>query len=227
MSAPQVEGAAAADGRMKLHWSPSSPFVRKVLIVAHELGLAERIACVRAAVGPARLNPEVMADNPLNKIPTLVDGRMVLFDSRVICEYLDALDGRGRMFPDEPGARWTALRRQALADGLVETAVLLRDEHWRGDGHRSSAHLQAFGTKIPACLDALEGDALDFAEPDIGHVAIACALSYLDFRLPEQQWRAGRPVLADWERRFAERPSAVATALFEAGKRPLTFYSME
>src|SRR5690606_30326990 len=80
MSAPQVEGAAAADGRMKLHWSPSSPFVRKVLIVAHELGLAERIACVRAAVGPARLNPEVMADNPLNKIPTLVDGRMVLFD---------------------------------------------------------------------------------------------------------------------------------------------------
>ncbi|MCM8732048.1 glutathione S-transferase family protein [Hephaestia sp. GCM10023244] len=213
--------------RMKLHWSPSSPYVRKVMLVAHELGLADRIDCVRAVVGPARLNPEVMADNPLNKIPTLIDGATVLFDSRVICDYLDALDGRHRMLPATGPARWTALRRQALADGLIEIAVLLRDEHWRGDGHRSPAHLQAFWAKIPACLDRLEAEQLDDAEPDIGHIAIACALSYLDFRLPAQKWRTGRPVLAAWERRFAARPSAVATALVEAGKRPLKFYEME
>jgi glutathione S-transferase len=215
------------DACMKLHWSPSSPYVRKVMIVAHELGLAKRIECVRAVVGPARLNPDLMIDNPLNKIPTLVDGATILYDSRVICEYLDALDGRHRMFPQDPGARWTALRRQALADGLTEVAALLRDEDWRGDGHRSTAHLQAFWTKIPACLDALEAGPLDASEPDIGHVAIACALSYIDFRLPRQKWRNGRPALAEWERRFAERSSAMATALVEAGKRPLNFYEMQ
>jgi glutathione S-transferase len=213
--------------RMKLLWSPSSPYVRKVMIVAQELGMAGRIECVRAAVGPARLNPDVMAENPLNKIPTLVDGARVLFDSRVICEYLDALDGRNRMFPADPDARWTALRRQALADGLTEVAVLLRDEHWRGDGHRSTAHLHAFPAKIAACFDALEAESLEDGVPDIGHVAIACALSYVDFRLPEQEWRSGRPRLAEWERRFAERPSAAATALVEAGKRPLSFYEIE
>lgn len=213
---------------LKLYWSPSSPFVRKVLIVAHELGLIDRIACERAVVGPARLNPEVMRDNPLNKIPTLVaEGPLALFDSRVICEYLDDIDGGARMFPRDPERRWTALRRQALADGLTETAVLLRDEHWRGDGHRSPAHLHAYGEKVRACLAALEGEDLCAPQPDIGHVAIACALSYLDFRLPEIDWRAGHPRLAAWEREIAARPSLALTLPAEANKRPLSFYVME
>ena len=232
-SADSEGAASAARGempRMTLHWSPSSPFVRKVMIVAHELDLIDAIACERAVVGPARLNPAVMADNPLNKIPTLVvEGGPILFDSRVVCEFIDDLDGRGRMFPRDPAARWAALRRQALGDGLTETAVLLRDEHWRGDGHRSRAHLAAYSAKVVACVAALEIDTLGSgdAEPDIGHVAIACALSYLDFRLPEIDWRHAHPRLAQWEARIAVRPSLAATLPVEANKRPLSFYEME
>lgn len=227
MSDPAPDGIAASSSSMKLHWSPSSPFVRKVLIVAHELGLIERIACERAVVGPARLNRDVMDDNPLNKIPTLVAGPLALFDSRVICEYLDDLDGRGLMFPRDPARRWPALRRQALGEGLTETAVSLRDEHWRGDGHRSTAHLIAYRAKVAACLDALEADDFAAGRPDIGHVAVACALSYLDFRMPEIRWRDGHPRLAAWESAMAERPSLVLTQPAEANKRPLSFYEME
>lgn len=228
MIGPASGDEAASGAPMKLHWSPSSPFVRKVLIVAHELGLVDRIACERAVVGPARLNPDVMGDNPLNKIPTLVArGSLVLFDSRVICEYLDDLDGRALMFPRDPARRWPALRRQALGDGLTETAVLLRDEHWRGDGHRSAAHLRAYGEKVRACLAALEAEDLAAERPDIGHVAIACALSYLDFRMAELGWRKTHPRLAAWESAIAERPSLALTLPAEANKRPLSFYEME
>ncbi|WP_347269703.1 glutathione S-transferase family protein [Rhizorhabdus histidinilytica] len=228
MSTPAPDGVAAPFPPMKLHWSPSSPFVRKVLVVARELDLLDRIACERAVVGPARLNRDLMDDNPLNKIPTLVAREsLVLFDSRVICEYLDNLDGRALMFPRDPARRWPALRRQALGDGMTETAVLLRDEHWRGDGHRSTAHLLAYRAKVAACLATLEADDLAAERPDIGHVAVACALSYLDFRMPEIGWRDGHPRLAAWESAMAQRPSLALTRLVEANKRPLSFYEME
>lgn len=105
---------------MKLHWSPRSPFVRKVMIVAHERGIADRLHCVRTVAEMTIPHAELMKDNPLSKIPTLVlDDGMVLYDSPVICEYLDALDGDPRLFPQHGRERITALRRQALGDGLL------------------------------------------------------------------------------------------------------------
>src|SRR5580704_9148750 len=117
---------------MKLHWSPRSPFVRKVMIVAHERGLIDRIACVRTVAATGKPHAELMKDNPLSKIPTLVlDDGTILYDSRVICEYLDALDGTPTLFPKEPEARITALRRQALGDGFLDLLVLNRNERER------------------------------------------------------------------------------------------------
>src|ERR1700744_4301677 len=104
---------------MKLHWAPRSPFVPKVMMVGHECGLPGRITCVRTVAATAKPHAELMKDNPLSKIPTLVlDDGTVLYDSPVICEYLDGLAGEPKLFPTEPKARLTALRRQALGDGF-------------------------------------------------------------------------------------------------------------
>ncbi len=117
---------------MKLHWSPRSPFVRKVMIVAHELGLTERIARVRTVAATTRPHPELMQDNPLSKIPTLVlDDGTVLYNSRVICEYLDGLHGGRTFFPADTKTRMVALRRQALGDGCLDFLLLLRNERER------------------------------------------------------------------------------------------------
>lgn len=215
---------------MKLLWSPSAPFARKVMVAAHALGMAERIECVRTPVGPARLNPEVMASNPLNKVPTLLleDGKP-LYDSRVICEYLDALAGGDTLFPRDSEARWSALRRQCLADGLLDTLILRRDEYFRGDGHRSIAHIEATAVKIQAALDAMEAEAdelVDASRIDIGHIAIGVALGYLDFRAPDYQWRDGRPRLAGWEAGFAFHPAMRAAGFVDDGRKRFVFYEI-
>jgi glutathione S-transferase len=197
---------------MKLHWSPRSPFVRKVMIVAHELGLADRLDCVRSVAAMTMPHLELMDDNPLSKIPTLVlDDGTVLYDSRVICEYLDALHGTPKLFPAEPEARFKALRRQALGDGMLDFLIL-----WRGEGdraHQSDAHLSSFAVKRKATLASLESEAGQLtAEPfSIGHIAIGCALSYLDFRFSAQPWRETHPRLAAWHAGFSARPSVTAT----------------
>lgn len=204
---------------MKLHWSPRSPFVRKVMIVAHETGLASRIACVRTVAIMNEPNPLLLADNPLNKIPTLVlDDGTALYDSRVICEYLDTLHTQTRLFPPAGNERLTALRRQALGDGLLDLLVLWRNERNRPPEKQSSSHLAAFATKFCASLSLLEGEsaALANAEFGIGHIAIGCALSYLDFRFAAENWRDGHPRLAAWHAAFEARPSAKATEIIDA-----------
>src|SRR6266852_4462104 len=114
---------------MKLHWSPRSPFVRKVLIVAHEFGLTGRIDCVRSAVAFTKPHAALMEENPLSKIPTLVlDDGTVLYDSPVICEYLDCLHHGPKLLPADPKQRMTALRRQALGDGCLDFLLLWRNE---------------------------------------------------------------------------------------------------
>src|SRR5262245_41396748 len=114
---------------MKLHWSPRSPFVRKVMIAAHELGLVERITCVRTVAAPTRPHAALMEVNPLSKIPTLVlDDGTVLYDSPVICEYLDSLHGGHKLVPADGMERMVALRRQALGDGFLDFLLLLRNE---------------------------------------------------------------------------------------------------
>jgi glutathione S-transferase len=197
---------------MKLHWSPRSPFVRKVMIVAHERGLLDRLACVRTVAAMTTPHAELMRDNPLSKIPTLVlDDGTALYDSPVICEYLDALDGRPQLFPAAREPRLVALRRQALGDGFLDLLVLARNEQLRDEP--SEIYLKSAAVRSAAVLDALEREAPALAASgfDIGHIAIGCALSYLDFRFADQDWRKKRPNLARWHSGFAARASVEAT----------------
>lgn len=197
---------------MKLHWSPRSPFVRKVMVVVHELGLADRIACMRTVAATTKPHVELMQDNPLSKIPTLVlDDGTVIYDSPVICEYLDGLDGGPKLHPAEPKARLVALRRQALGDGFLDMLVLLRDERMRA--HPSDVHKASAAVRKAAVLNSLdrEADSLAATPFGIGHIAIGCALSYLDFRYADEDWRQGHPRIASWHAAFAARPSVRAT----------------
>jgi glutathione S-transferase len=197
---------------MKLHWSPRSPFVRKVMVVAHELGLVDRIVCVRTVAATTKPHAELMRDNPLSKIPTLVlDDGTVIYDSPVICEYLDGLTGAPKLHPAEPKARLVALRRQALGDGFLDLLVLLRDERLRANP--SEVHTASAAARKAAVLDALEAEApaLGAAPFGIGHIAIGCALSYLDFRYADEDWRNAHPRIAGWHAGFAARPSVRAT----------------
>jgi len=199
---------------MKLHWSPRSPFVRKVMILAHETGLEGRLQLIRTVVAMAEPNHALLADNPLSKIPTLVlDDGVVLYDSRVICEYLDHLHDGPRLFPLTPVERWQALRRQALGDGILDVLLLWRNERMKPRERQTQALLDAFELKVNTALRMLEREApaLNAAPFDIGHIGIGCALSYIDFRFPGRDWRASRPQLTSWHRGFQGRPSVQRT----------------
>ncbi len=199
---------------MKLHWSPKSPFVRKAMIAAHELDLADRIELVRSVADMKRPNPAIMCDNPLSKIPTLVlaDGQ-ALFDSGVICEYLDDLAGGDRLFPARGPDRWQVLTWHAFATGLLDLLILWRNEREKPADRQAPEWLAAFSVKTEASLDRLEAlvPDLDDTRFGIGHITVGCALGYLDFRFANLDWRAKRPSLAAWQDRFQARPSAVAT----------------
>ena len=203
---------------MKLYWSSRSPFVRKVMVAAHETGVASRILTERVVVGANNPNADVMAVNPLNKIPTLVlDDGTALYDSRVICEYLDTLHAGSKLFPTDPGARLMALRRQALGDGLMDVLLLRLGEQARPPAAQSEKHLSTFRLKMAAVLDRLEREATGLAGAlDIGHIAVGCALAHLDFRFDADDWRAGRSDLAQWFGGFASRPSMQATEYVDA-----------
>jgi glutathione S-transferase len=196
---------------MKLHWSPKSPYVRKVMVCAHELGLVAQIELVRSVAAMLKPNPLIMRDNPLSKIPTLVlDDGSALFDSAVICEYLDDTAG-GSMFPRESAARWQALRWHALGDGLLDILIL-----WRNEREREQplpVLLDAFELKTRASLDLLEREAqmLAAAPFAIGHVTLGCALGYLDYRFDSLDWRGAAPQLARWHGLLRARPSFQAT----------------
>lgn len=203
---------------MKLHWSPKSPFVRKVMIAAHELALAERIERVRSVAAMRAPNPAIMADNPLSKIPTLVlDTGEPIYDSLTIIEYLDGLVGGGRLIPASGPERWTALTRHALGNGLLDLLILWRNERDKPEDRQTVEWLRAFEIKAAAALDALEAIApeLDASAFGVAQIAIGCALSYLDFRFADLAWRDGRPALARWHATFATRPSAVATEIVD------------
>lgn len=198
---------------MKLHWSPRSPFVRKVMIVLHETGLLDKVERSRNLVAvQLPTAPEVLADNPLGKIPALVtgDGRK-LVDSRVICEYLDLQAGTG-LFPAEAGARIDQLTWQAMADGMTDVLLTWRSELTRESGPWEDV-VANWRTKVRATMARFEAEAgaLAAAPFGIGHVALICALGQLDFRWPDCRWREHFPQLATLERNLAERPSVAAT----------------
>ena len=197
---------------MKLYYSPTSPFVRKVLITAIELGLRERIEIVPVDISPVEPSDALNRTNPIGKIPTLVaDDGTELYDSVVICEYLDSLQG-GRLFPASGAARWQVLRQHALADGIMEAAVLARYETWlRPAELRWKEWADGQTSKIERGLDVLEGEVGGLAGLTIASIAVACSLGYLDLRLGHLGWRDRRPQLSSWLAEFAQRPSFVAT----------------
>lgn len=185
---------------MQLRYSQTSPFVRKVLMVAHEVGLADRIEIVPTDVWAP--DSPIVRDNPLAKIPTLVteDG-LVLFDSPVIAEYLDSLHQGRRLFPAAGRERWVALRQQAMADGICDASVLRRMEAMRPESLRSADWTERQRRAVVRALDLLERESgtLPSADtPTIGGIAVAAALGYLDFRFAHEGWRQGRPGLANW-----------------------------
>ena len=198
---------------MLLHWSPRSPFVRKVMIAAHECGLTGRIETVRTVVAASQPNIELMKENPQSRLPTLrlADGT-VIYDSPVICEYFDTLAGGGKLFPQAAPERLVALRRQSLGDGMLDTLLMWRGEGTRPPAQQSIKHMQAWRLKTKGSVDALEeeADALAGSEFSVGHIALGVALGYVDFRFPELKWREGHPKIAAWHAAFEARPSARA-----------------
>jgi len=200
---------------MELLFSAASPYARKVLVTAIELNLRDRIELVDVVVSPISRNAEVVALNPVGKVPTLIaDDGQAFYDSRMICEYLAGQTDEGTLlFPPNGAARWTALRRQALADGLLDAALLTRYETTaRPEALRWSDWIDGQLDKIRASVLAIEADANDFGDGvNIGTLAIACALGYLDLRYPHLQWRDHAPHAAAWYATFAQRPSLVDT----------------
>ena len=198
---------------MRLHYSYASPYVRKVMVVAIETDQQDALELTVCKVSPVVPLSAVNRDNPLGKVPCLVtDDGQALFDSRVICEYLDSRHDRPKLFPAGP-ARWTALRRQAQADGMLDAGILARYETvLRPEERRWPDRIEGQKAKIARGLDALEDEAESFDDVvDIGTIAIGCALGWLDFRYAADDWRAGRPRLAAWFERFAARPSMATT----------------
>ena len=199
--------------KMLLHWSPRSPFVRKVMIAAHELGLSDRLETVRTVVAASQPNIELMKQNPQSRLPTLVlaDGT-VIYDSPVICEYFDSLHDGEKLFPANFPERLTALRRQSLGDGMLDTMLMWRGEATRPPEQQSIKHMQAWRLKTNVSVDMLEteADALAAARFSIGHIALGVALGYIDFRFPELAWRTGHPKLAAWYASFVARPAVRA-----------------
>ncbi|MBN9467278.1 MAG: glutathione S-transferase [Bosea sp.] len=199
---------------MKLFFSPQSPYVRKVLIVAHELGCLSQIETVPTAAHPVQRNAALIASNPLGQIPALelADGRLI-YDSRVICDYLNETCG-GAIVPATGPARWRALTEQALGDGMLAAALLARYETAaRPPELRWPAWLEGQLDKAVTSLDAIERDAASLADRvDIGTITIACALGYLDLRFPDFGWRERFPRVAEWEAQFAAREALRTTA---------------
>lgn len=195
---------------MKLFHSPASPFVRKVMAIAHQTG--QTIELMPAKVSPVARDAVVAASNPLGKLPTLLTDDGPLYDSRVICQYLDAQHDGARMYPAEGPARWTALRREALADGLLESALLARYETLLRPADKVAADiLKGHMDKIDAALTAMAAEAGALDGIDAGTIAVGCALGYLDFRYPHVDWRAAHPALATWFAAFGAHPCMAAT----------------
>jgi glutathione S-transferase len=199
---------------MKLRYSPASPYVRKVMVTAIELGLDGRIEKVRTAVNPTQENAELARENPLAKIPALTtDDGAVLYDSPVICEYLDSQHSGAKVFPPAGPARWAALRQQALGDGILDAGILWRYENInRPEGLRWKDWTEGQMRKIRQGVAGLEAELGQLSGPlTIGQITAGCALGYLDFRFASEDWRTGHPKLAAWYEDFARRKSMQAT----------------
>ena len=199
---------------MKLYFNAASPFVRKVRVVARETGLDRKIEEIATVVSPVKVHADLARNHPLVKIPTLVaDDGTVLFDSPVICEYLDSLHAGRKLLPAAGAARWTVLKLQATGDGILDAGILCRYElAVRPKEFQWQEWIAGQTGKWHAGLDLLERDVGTLAgEPTIGSITAGCALGWLDFRYGDDDWRKSRPKLAQWYATFSKRPSMQAT----------------
>lgn len=200
---------------MKLLTTPTTPFGRKVQLAAAIKGVADQIEIIKADTNPPG-NAELMADNPLGKVPVLVlDDGTRIFDSSVICEYIDTLGAANapRLIPSDGAARWTTLTLAALADGLAEAGVMIFYEKlFRAEEHRSADWVARQQSKVDAALDYFEKHPPAWTDsPDYSHVSLAAALGHLDLR-HDKRWRVNRPRLVNWVDHFENAvPAYTAT----------------
>lgn len=197
---------------LPLYSQSHSPYARKVVVFAHEAGLAGRLAVLHHETSPTNRNDAVFAVNPLGKVPVLITPEAgAIFDSLVICDYLDGLHAGPRLIPTDGPARWDALRLHAIAQGLCDAGIALRWETERRPAHlRHPPLAEGQAAKLAESYDVIERqNGLD-GPIHLGHIALATALAWLEFRaLPD--FRAGRPKLALWYEAFSARPSMKAT----------------
>lgn len=200
---------------IRLFFSAASPYVRKVMVAAHERGIADTIEKLPSAAGPVKRDPTIVRHNSSGKVPcALLPDDTPLFDSRVICAYVDSLAGPGATLYPQDGRRFTVLTLEALGDAILDACLLCRYEtvlrpealYWN-DWYRGQME------KIDSGLDDLEGKwfASISGEFHAGAIAVACALGYLDFRFPAKDWRSGRPRLQAWFAEVSKRASMEAT----------------
>ena len=195
---------------MRLFHSPTSPYVRKVMACAIARGIEAQIEPVDT--NPHVSPPALLAQNPLSKVPCLVtDDGLALFDSPVICEYLDSVGNELPMFPVQHAARWRALKLQAVGDGIMDAAVGSRMEQGRPREDARDTVIARNRIAVDRALDLLEAG-VPALHVDIGALTVACALGYLDLRFAADGWRTGRPKLTAWFAQMGERPELARTA---------------
>ncbi|MBY8974256.1 glutathione S-transferase [Rhodobacteraceae bacterium NNCM2] len=200
---------------MKLYHAATSPYVRKVMVTLALTGQTDQVELVPGGGTPLAPNEGTCSANPLGKIPCLVTEDEAMYDSRVICRYLD-FKGQGGLYPAGE-ALFPVLTTEALADGIMDAAILgVYETRLRPEELRFSPWVQAQLSKIQRALGELESRCAIFGdEVDAGQVAVGCALGYLDFRFPDMGWREGRPRLTEWNEAFQKRPEMVATVPVE------------
>lgn len=203
---------------MKLLYSASSPFVRKIVVTLSELGLDGQVERIPSDVLKREVREKL--PNPLGKVPCLeTDDGMLLYDLPVIVEYLDLLKGGGKLIPASGKARWDVLRHQAIGDGIMDNMVLCFIETLRKPEHRSAGWVAHNRGGSERAIKALEAEAHQLSGPvNIGQIAIAVALDFFDMHFPDAGWRAYAPKLAKWFEGFKERPSMKASVLVDPRK---------
>ena len=193
---------------MKIYFSPASPYVRKCLVVAHELGIVDQIEKLPSNAHPVNRDRLIIADNPLGQVPTFfTDEGAVIYDSRVICEYLNA-KANGQLFPADGKQRWEVLTQQALADGMLGACLIARYEDVaRPEAFRWGEWRAAQLDKVTTGLEWMEANQPSLQSINIGTISLVCLLGYLDFRFPDFPWREKAPQTAHWFALLSKRAS--------------------
>ena len=198
---------------MKLISADASPFARKVRVLLHEADLTDAVETVTITTGPMKSDPTILAANPMGKLPTLIrDSEPAIYDSRVITRFLDTFANAG-LYPEN--RLWDTLTLEATADGIMDAALLMvYEKRFRPVEHQSDDWIEAQWQKVAGAAFVINDRWMSHLSGplDMSHIAVGCALSYLDFRLGDRNWRKGNDALDDWFAVFAERDSMKATA---------------